>query len=702
MRGGTSKGAFFHQRDVTQDRAALDRMLLRVLGSPDPNGRRLDGMGGGISSLSKAVIIGPPTRPDTDSADTIDIAVHVLSMERVHRATPLTTGMCVAAACLISGALANSYAAASLRNGVQVCIGHPSAIHRPSIRLSNGRCAYPARRQSIRRGEDCRVPHACPCSSLTHSERLGSTGACVARQRLQLLRLPLRLGGMDVGATGAGTGGLTLLCVPLDTSSVSRRVSCGSTRMCPARHRLGNGGYMHITPEQRASRYNGYFRHGSGVEDAELTHVGPGTPCGEYFRRFWLPVCMTAEVSQQPSVVRVLGEELVAFRDLSGRYGLVHKHCSHRRASLEYGIVAERGIRCCYHGWLFDIDGSILEVPGEPQGSPIPNRLCHGAYPVRAFAGLLFAYLGPPDGLPAFPVLDTMVQTDNDMVPYAIDYPCNWLQVAENPMDPFHSVFLHTRVTRAHFNPAWGALPEVQWKRMRDGAGIYLTNTRRWHRYVWVRTAEVYLPALAQPPDIYQNPDREKFFTRVGITKWTVPLDNTRCRIVAWRHFNETLDLDGKGNRQQVGLNKVDFVGQTGVERSYEEGQLSPGDYEAQVSQGAITIHDDEQLATTDGGVARYRRMLRDAIRAVANGAAPAQPAPNTDGHIPTMAGDVIVEVPPSNSDDRALQARFGRFVGDIVEDTLPLAAGERCHEIKRRIRAAMASGRFESSDDGP
>ncbi len=446
-------------------------------------------------------------------------------------------------------------------------------------------------------------------------------------------------------------------------------------------------------PEQRAMRYNGYYRRSGGREDPELTHVAPGTPCGEYFRRFWVPVCMTEQVSERPTLLKVLGEELVAFRDLGGRYGLVHKHCSHRRASLEYGVVAENGIRCCYHGWLFDVDGTILETPGEPANSPIASKLRHGAYPVHEFNGLLFAYLGPPESKPEFPVLDTMAQPGNDMVPYAIDYPCNWLQVAENPMDPFHSVFLHTRVTRAHFNPAWGALPEVQWHPMDGDTGIYLTNTRRWNEYIWVRTAEVFLPALAQPPDIYQNPDREKFFPRVGITKWTVPVDDTSCRIVAWRHFNETLDLQGKGGREAVGLNKVDFVGQTGIERSYEEGQDMPGDYEAQVSQGAITIHADEQLGTTDGGVARYRRMLRRAIQAVQAGESPSLPAVNADGHIPTMAGDVIVRVPTSNNDDRALQRLLGQRVGEIVEQTLPLSGGERSAVIEQRVRALLADG---------
>lgn len=457
---------------------------------------------------------------------------------------------------------------------------------------------------------------------------------------------------------------------------------------------------MKASPQQRAAPYNGYFRAGAAVEDPELTHVGAGTPCGEYFRRFWLPVALTEQVSELPIVVKVLGEELVLFRDLSGRYGLLHKHCSHRRASLEYGIVAERGIRCCYHGWLFDVDGQILETPGEPAHSPIATKLCHGAYPVHEYKGLVFAYLGPPDSVPAFALFDTMEQLDNAMVPYAIDYPCNWLQVAENPMDPFHSVFLHTRVTRAHFNPAWGALPEVEWQPMDDGVGIFLTNTRRWNEYIWVRTAEVFLPAIAQPPDIYQNPDREKFFPRVGITKWTVPVDDTHCKIIAWRHFNDTLDLDDKGDRAKVGLNQVDFVGQTGIERSYEEGQRMPGDYEAQVSQGPITVHAEEQLGTTDGGVARYRTMLRKAIQAVGAGENPPVPATNADGHIPTLAGDVIVRIPPSNSDDRKLQRDFGRCVGEIVKATLPLPAADRAAEIEAQVRALIATGEFTNSID--
>ena len=449
---------------------------------------------------------------------------------------------------------------------------------------------------------------------------------------------------------------------------------------------------MTATADRRARPYSGYHRVSVAGEDPELTHTGPRTPCGEYFRRFWIPVAMTEELGEHPTPVTVLGEELVLFRDLSGRLGLLHKHCSHRRASLEYGIVSERGVRCCYHGWLFDVDGTILEAPGEPAESPIPRRLSHGAYPVTELAGLVFAYLGPPELRPGFPMLDTLSLPGDELVPYAIDYPCNWLQVAENPMDPFHSVFLHTRVTRAHFNPAWGAMPVVEWHPLEDRTGIYLTNVRRWEDFIWVRTAEVMLPAIAQPPDIYQNPDREKFFPGVGITKWTVPVDDTRCRIIAYRHFSDELDLDGKGDRTRVGLNQVDFVGQTGIERSREEGLRMPGDYEAQVSQGPITVHAGERLATTDKGVALYRRMLRQAIRNLAAGDEPPQLRAGPDGRVPTMAGDVIVRVPVSNGDDAELQRTVGREVGRIVYETMELERAARRAEIERRVRAWLGA----------
>ena len=131
------------------------------------------------------------------------------------------------------------------------------------------------------------------------------------------------------------------------------------------------------------TRFGGYYHREVPEEDAELTHVGSGTPCGEYFRRFWQPICFSDELRDLPHRVKVLGEEFVAFRDQSGAVGLLELHCPHRGTSLEFGLIDARGIRCCYHGWLFAADGTILETPGEPAESTLKDRLYHGglSYP---------------------------------------------------------------------------------------------------------------------------------------------------------------------------------------------------------------------------------------------------------------------------------------------------------------------------------
>mgnify|MGYP006264753777 FL=1 len=141
--------------------------------------------------------------------------------------------------------------------------------------------------------------------------------------------------------------------------------------------------------------------------DPLLAEVGPGTPCGEYQRRFWMPIAMTNQFSDKPYRVRVLGEDLVLFREKKGRLGLVHLHCAHRNMSLEFGIIEEGGIRCSYHGWKYDIDGSILETPCEPPASKLKEKVCLGAYPVIEYKGLAFTYMGPADKTPPFPFYDT-------------------------------------------------------------------------------------------------------------------------------------------------------------------------------------------------------------------------------------------------------------------------------------------------------
>ena len=228
--------------------------------------------------------------------------------------------------------------------------------------------------------------------------------------------------------------------------------------------------------------YRGYERAHlfEARENEELTRVGPGTACGEYMRRFWHPVALSSEVQDDPTKIRILGETLVVYRDKSGTVGLLHEKCPHRGASLAYGVCETRGLRCCYHGWLFDADGTILDIPGEPRDSGAVQgklkTLRQGAYRTREYKGLIFAYMGPSEGAPAFPIYDTLDLDVAETQRYARDYPCTWLQITENALDPVHAVFLHVRATGPQFAETWGQLSVKEYYKRETG--LYYTNTR--------------------------------------------------------------------------------------------------------------------------------------------------------------------------------------------------------------------------------
>src|SRR5581483_1061272 len=175
-----------------------------------------------------------------------------------------------------------------------------------------------------------------------------------------------------------------------------------------------------------------------------LNHVGPGTPGGEFLRRYWHPVSMSGEITPggQPKQVRVLGEDLVIFRDDAGRPGLVGLHCSHRLVSLAYGRTEDGGIRCPMHGWLYDVTGRCLEQPAEPDAT-FKERVQHLAYPCEDMGGLIFTYMGPPEKMPLLPRYDLLVRTDGTRRAewYAING--GWLQHLEGAQDTIHASYLH-------------------------------------------------------------------------------------------------------------------------------------------------------------------------------------------------------------------------------------------------------------------
>jgi phenylpropionate dioxygenase-like ring-hydroxylating dioxygenase large terminal subunit len=393
------------------------------------------------------------------------------------------------------------------------------------------------------------------------------------------------------------------------------------------------------------TRYSGYLHRQVPEEDSELTHVGPETPCGEYMRRFWQPICFSDELTDLPKRVKILGEELVVFRDGSGAVGLLELHCPHRGTSLEFGLIGEKGIRCCYHGWLFGVDGRILETPGEPAGSTLKDRLCHGAYPIHEAHGLVFAYMGPPAEMPPFPVYDSLIRPGYRIIPgRKYFYPCNWLQIQDNTMDPAHTAFLHTIVSGAMFTEEFGVLPELDF--LETPIGMIYVATRRVGDNCWARMVETVLPNLQQVAPIWENGRQERAFSGPMMTRWLVPMDDTSTMFIELRHVSET---DGEtpswwADRAQM------LPGQIAAE-SYEEGQRRPGDYEAQVSQRPIAVHGLEHLSETDRGISMFRRQMRRGIRAVRAGNDPAGVIRETGAPIPTYCNNTVMHMPPAASE---------------------------------------------------
>ena len=438
--------------------------------------------------------------------------------------------------------------------------------------------------------------------------------------------------------------------------------------------------------DEATQAFSGYHHREIPAEDPELTHVGPGSPCGEYLRRYWQPVAMANEVKDLPLAIRILGEDLVLFRDQSGRLGLMHRHCAHRGASLEFGIVMECGIKCCYHGWHFDIDGRLIDAPAEPMGSPVRNKVVQGAYPVHEAQGIVFAYMGPPDKRPEFPVYDTMCLDDTESKTFSLSMPANWLQVYENTQDPVHVLHLHALSSGIQFGAASGVEQLIEYRN--TPLGMMNIQTRRVGDHLWTRTTDSILPNGNQTGAIWEEAEGKKIFQRVSMLRWMVPIDNTHTMTIGWRYFSKALDPRGQDTPADVGKESIDFMGQT-AGRSYEEQQREPGDYEVQVSQRPIAVHALEHRVTSDRGVSKLRKLLRDRVRAhVKTGEAP-MPSLNEEQQVSTYCQDTVYPVTVLEEEED-LMRQFGRRVADTV-----LESDANAHNKRAGIIEAMCESEF-------
>ena len=354
--------------------------------------------------------------------------------------------------------------------------------------------------------------------------------------------------------------------------------------------------------------------------DPVLTEVGAGTPMGELMRRYWHPVGLAADAGAVPRRVQVLGEELILFRDGQGRAGLLTPHCAHRGTSLYYGKVEPRGIRCCSHGWLFDVQGRCLEQPCEPEGGARGrDRVRQPWYPVQERYGMVWAYLGPPQREPLLPRYEALETLDDGEFVEADDHsiggggpvviPCNWLQHVDNLVDPFHVVVLHASFSGTQFVDAMGLMPQVHWETTPLGVKSVslrqLPDGRTLHR-----VSEAAVPTLRVIPS-----PRIGRYGRVESIGWVLPMDDTHFRIYVAGRVREAGELV----RMRSRLN-----GKLWEELTEAEHQAYPGDYEAQVGQRPIASHAEEHLASSDRGIVMLRRFLRAQVDAVARGEDPA------------------------------------------------------------------------------
>lgn len=351
----------------------------------------------------------------------------------------------------------------------------------------------------------------------------------------------------------------------------------------------------------------------------ELVEVGPGTPMGELLRRYWHPVGLSSDANDTPRKIRVLGEDLILFRDGQGRPGLLYPHCAHRGTSLYYGKVDERGIRCCYHGWLYDVQGHCLEQPCEPEGGRARDRRRQPWYPVQEQYGLVWAYLGPPEKKPVLPRYECLETLDEGEFLEADDssiggggppiIPCNWLQHYENLVDPFHVVILHSSFSGTQFVKEMAVMPEVHWETHEIGVRTVSMRTLPDGRRLR-RISEAGLPTLRVIPS-----PRLGRFGRVESLGWVLPIDDHSFRIYVVGRVHEAGEL----RRMRTRMN-----GKLWEEMSEEEHRLYPNDVEAMVGQGVIAKHSEEHLVTSDKGIVMLRRLLQAQLQAVAEGRDPA------------------------------------------------------------------------------
>jgi phthalate 4,5-dioxygenase oxygenase subunit len=392
----------------------------------------------------------------------------------------------------------------------------------------------------------------------------------------------------------------------------------------------------------------------SREENELLTQVGLGTPMGDIMRRYWLPALLSRELPAPdcpPARVKLLGEELVAFRDTDGRIGLLEEHCPHRLASLFLGRNEERGLRCVFHGWKFDVNGSCVDMPNEPLESRFKEKVQTKSYPTLDLGGVIWTYMGPPEKMPPPPGMEwTRAPETHRFVSKTIEY-CNYLQAIEGGIDTVHSSFLHNNDLSNKKNL----------KRVDTAPRLEVERTPYGFRYAGIRNigeiglyARVYHFVLPfqqmrshQINFIAGDGSRQEVPTLDG-HMW-VPVDDENTMI-----YNLTLAADedkplrqehvlatearlGRGPDGETTVRHRTRANDWLIDREMQRTKTFTGiagintqDLAVQESMGSIVDRSREHLGSTDKAIIAFRRILLDLIKDLEEGKDPLGTDPST------------------------------------------------------------------------
>jgi phthalate 4,5-dioxygenase oxygenase subunit len=369
-------------------------------------------------------------------------------------------------------------------------------------------------------------------------------------------------------------------------------------------------------------------------EDNELiTQTNASTPMGNLMRRYWLPALLSEEISAPdcpPVRVRLLGEDLVAFRDTQGRIGVIGERCAHRGTSLFFGRNEECGLRCVYHGWKYDVDGNVLETPAEANASDFAKKLHHSAYPTHEAGGVIYAYLGPRDKMPLFPNYEwTQVPLEQTYVTKSL-LECNYLQGLEGECDSSHLSFLHRAFSNERNQPLYKIDTSPFYETEETDFGVRLIATRNAaDGQHYLRLSAFVMPVYGCVPAGRPTNELEGYEIHTY-----VPADDTHC----WRYDigfrrDRAVRDDEVHRRKQIG---PDYTRIRNARNNYLQDRQAQKtvnftgiedflnhDACATESMGAIFDRSKEHLGVSDKAVIAVRKFLLTAVKELQDGKEP-------------------------------------------------------------------------------